>query len=439
MAASGTDGGTDNGSSEENTDLSASTEAENNLRNTMVERGASLLKKLEMNVTEAEKRTGKNTVNMQETYTVYLIETRPANCSSDGAPSVPDMLWRRYSDFELLRTYLLVTYPYVIIPPLPEKRAEFVWHKLSADNLDPDFVERRRVGLDNFLLRVASHPLLSNDNIFFLFLTDEKGWRDAVLETGFQDKVDSRLKSLSASFRVKNPDRRFTALKQYSDELNVVITQLLRVRAKVADRLYGVYKVHGNYGRVFSEWSAIEKEMGDGLQSAGHHMDTYAASIDDILEEEEHYADQLKEYLFYTDAVRSVCRKHELIQYELEMAAQDLAYKKQQREELATGTVRVFSLKGMTSKLFGQESQEQREQKISALDQEITEGEELLTERNRESHEFVQSAWSDIERFKEQKDRDLQEALINYAVMQISLCKKGIQVWSNAKECFSKM
>lgn len=23
-----------------------------------------------------------------------------------------------------------------------------------------------------------------------------------------------------------------------------------------------------------SEWSAIEKEMGDGLQSAGHHMDT---------------------------------------------------------------------------------------------------------------------------------------------------------------------
>ncbi len=34
------------------------------------------------------------------------------------------------------------------------------------------------------------------------------------------------------------------------------------------------------------------------------HVHRYAASIDDILEEEEHYADQLKEYLFYTDAVR---------------------------------------------------------------------------------------------------------------------------------------
>ena len=42
----------------------------------MVECGTALLRKMEINVAEAEKRTGKNTVNMQETYTVYLIETR---------------------------------------------------------------------------------------------------------------------------------------------------------------------------------------------------------------------------------------------------------------------------------------------------------------------------------------------------------------------------
>lgn len=34
---------------------------------------------------------------------------------------------------------------------------------------------------------------------------------------------------------------------------------------------------------------------------------------------------------------RAVCRKHELTQFELEMASQDLISKKQQREELATG------------------------------------------------------------------------------------------------------
>ncbi|XP_062908494.1 sorting nexin-4 [Mobula hypostoma] len=408
-------------------------------QSTMMEDTKSLLKKLEISVSEAEKRTGKNAVNMQEIYTVYLIETRPVNSQNEDENCVPDSLWRRYSEFELLRSYLVVAYPSIVVPPLPEKRAEFVWHKLSADNMDPDFVERRRIGLENFLLRVASHSVLSQDTIFYLFLTQENGWKEAVNESGFQAKADSRLKALNATFRVKNPDKRFMELKHYGDELQSVISQLLRVRARVADRLYGVYKVHGNYGRVFSEWSVIEKEMGDGLQSAGHHMDVYAASIDDILEEEEHYADQLKEYLFFAEALRSVCRKHELQQYDLEMATLDLTSKKQQREELATGTVRTFSLKGMTSKLFGQETPEQREAKLNMLEEQITAGEELVKTKNLECEEFVKNAWADIERFKEQKNKDLKEALISYAVMQISMCKKGIQVWTNAKECFSKM
>ncbi|XP_053327187.1 sorting nexin-4 [Spea bombifrons] len=403
---------------------------------TMAEDGG-LLKKLEISVSEAEKRTGKNAVNMQETYTAYLIETRSLESEAQSSPL--DSLWRRYSEFELLRNHLSAGYPFVVVPPLPEKRAEFVWHKLSADNMDPDFVERRRIGLENFLLRVASHPVLCHDKIFSAFLAQESGWKEAVNEAALQVKSDSRLKALNATFRVKNPDRRFSELKHYSDELQSVISHLLRVRARVADRLYGVYKVHGNYGRVFSEWSAIEKEMGDGLQSAGHHMDVYAASIDDILEEEEQYADQLKEYLFYAEALRAVCRKHELLQYDLETAALDLASKKQQSEELATGSVKTFSLKGMTSKLFGQETPEQREAKIKLLEEQIQEGEEQLKARNVEGREFVKNSWLEIERFKEQKNRDLKEALISYAVMQISMCKKGIQVWTNAKECFSKM
>ncbi|KAI2660805.1 Sorting nexin-4 [Labeo rohita] len=378
----------------------------------MAEKGTNLLKKMEISVAEAEKRTGKNAVNMQETYTVYLIETRPVDAPSEGTNPVPDSLWRRYSEFELLRNYLLVTYPFLVVPPLPEKRAEFVWHKLSADNMDPDFVERRRVGLENFLLRVASHPVLSSDKIFYSFLTEENGWKETVFETGFQAKADSRLKALNATFRVKNPDKRFAEMKHYGDELQSVISQLLRVRAL---RSAAVVQCESLFV-LDSEWSAIEKEMGDGLQSAGHHMDAYAASVDDILEEEEHYADQLKEYLFYADALRAVCRKHELTQYELEMAVQDLTSKKQQREELATGTIRTFSLKGMTSKLFGQETPEQREAKLKMLETQIEEGEEL----------FVKSAWVDVERFKEQKDHDLREALISYAIMQISMCKKPL-------------
>ncbi|XP_027899422.1 sorting nexin-4-like isoform X2 [Xiphophorus couchianus] len=413
--------------------------SDGSLSNTMLTEGSCLLRRMEICVAEAEKRSGKNAVSMQETYTVYLVETRPMDAIAEGRNPPPDSLWRRYSEFELLRNYLIVTYPYIVVPPLPEKRAEFVWHKLSADNMDPDFVERRRIGLENFLLRVASHPVLSNNEMLYQFLTKEHGWKEMVYETGFQTKADSRLRALSATFRVRSPHKRLVEMKHYSDGLQSHTSQLLRARTRVADRLYAVYKVHGNYGRVFSEWSAIEKEMGDGLQSAGHHMDAYAASVDDILEEEEHYADQLKEYLSYAEALRAVCRKHELSQFELEMASQDLISKKQQREELATGIVHTFSLKGMTNKLFGQEAPEQREAKLNLLEELIAEGEETVKEKTAECDEHAEKAWADIVRFKDQKDKDLKEAFINYALMQISMCKKGIQVWSNAKECFLKM
>lgn len=71
---------------------------------TMTENNFSL-KKIEISVSEAEKRTGRNAMNMQETYTAYLIETRSVE-HNDGQSVLTDSLWRRYSEFELLRNYL---------------------------------------------------------------------------------------------------------------------------------------------------------------------------------------------------------------------------------------------------------------------------------------------------------------------------------------------
>ena len=46
--------------------------------------------------------------------------------------------------------------------------------------------------------------------------------------------------------------------------------------------------------------------------------------------------------------------------------------------------MRTFSLKGMTSKLFGQEAPEQREARLHLLEEQISEGEEAVKERRSE-------------------------------------------------------
>ncbi len=57
-------------------------------------------------------------------------------------------VWRRYTEFEWLRSYLESTHPQILIPPLPEKRATFPWTMTPGDNFDVSFVERRRLSLE---------------------------------------------------------------------------------------------------------------------------------------------------------------------------------------------------------------------------------------------------------------------------------------------------
>lgn len=42
----------------------------------MLDEGSMLLRRMEICIAEAEKRSGKTAMSMQETFTVYLIETR---------------------------------------------------------------------------------------------------------------------------------------------------------------------------------------------------------------------------------------------------------------------------------------------------------------------------------------------------------------------------
>lgn len=83
---------------------------------------------------------------------------------------------------------------------------------------------------------------------------------------GYLQLAESKLKALSVAVRLKKPDKQFEHIKNYGVELQNNLCNLLKIRARLAEKQYALYKLHANYGRVYSEWSAIEKEMGDGLQ-----------------------------------------------------------------------------------------------------------------------------------------------------------------------------
>ncbi|CAG2243331.1 SNX4 [Mytilus edulis] len=156
-----------------------------------------------------------------------------------------------------------------------------------------------------------------------------------------------------------------------------------------------------------------------------NHLFEAGQTVEGILEEEEQYADQLKEYMAFADSLSTVCRKYECMQYDFERAEDNLTNKQIQKEQLNLGKA------GNTP--------EQREQKIKQLEEQIKQADSDLRKVGEETQKFIDTALRDIDRFKRQKVKDLREIFTNYAIMQIKQCKKGIAVWTSAKDCLTKM
>jgi len=77
-------------------------------------------------------------------YVVYTVKGR----DRDG----PFEILRRYNDFFSLRTCLVERWPGCFIPSMPPKKA--------VGNLTIEFIEKRRIHLEEFCKRIASLPYL---------------------------------------------------------------------------------------------------------------------------------------------------------------------------------------------------------------------------------------------------------------------------------------
>uniref|UniRef100_A0A183CGL1 Sorting nexin-3 n=1 Tax=Globodera pallida TaxID=36090 RepID=A0A183CGL1_GLOPA len=77
---------------------------------------------------------------------------------------------RRYSDFEWLRNELERDSK-IIVPPLPGKALKRQLPFRSDDGIfEEGFIEERRKGLEQFLNKVAGHPLAQNEKSLHIFL-----------------------------------------------------------------------------------------------------------------------------------------------------------------------------------------------------------------------------------------------------------------------------
>lgn len=403
-----------------------------------------LLNQMEVAVVESERRL---TEYLKEPYVVYLVESRPIENVVGFDPGCA--LWRRYSEFELLHEYLKISYPYVVMPPLPEKRIHIGKFQIAVDKFDPDFIERRRQGLECFLLRLASHPVFSQDGIFRGFLSQYDGWKESFAASHWKEKMNIRLKKISnVSIGAKKPDQRYEKIRSYCNSLSGNITALLKIQQRVSSKTATITKQQSKMADMFMEWSAIESELGETLKEAGVHLNKLVSQIDQTFTKEEvAYIDQLKEYLFFTESLRAIVVKQSAEQKRLEKAEENLSVKSKQKSELVKEMqllesgeeVMTSGLKSLQGLIFGPETLETKQLKFLNLDDEVKEAESLVTSSERDANLFIEQSLKDLERFKKQKVRDIHEIMENYVKSQLKGSRIGLQHWQAVKDAVLKM
>eukprot|EP00052_Salpingoeca_macrocollata_P001112 m.23933 g.23933 ORF g.23933 m.23933 type:complete len:415 (-) comp11118_c0_seq1:118-1362(-) len=372
-------------------------------------------------------------------FLVFEVTSRFTDGNPLRVPSGSHSQWRRFSDFELLWRYLQHCYPQAVIPPLPEKKVNFKISKMSVDKFDPEFVDKRRTALAVWLGRLLKHPILHDCKAFHAFLTLEDWKEELTVEVDGQrtywtpSVVDDKVKAISASMKTKFFDKRFQTVRVYADSLQEKLTQLLNSHGKLARQTQELFLQFEFFESAFKSWMEVEKEnaqFAGHLQKVAEYMDSLETRSNTRLRAEEEFADKLKEYIFFCEALREVARKQEIVQCEYEKA---LALRDNKGKELAElekpaekGLSGFFNrLKNLTP--------EERQAKVGAASAQLAALEEALTHAKDDVVNFADFALKDIERFHAEKVQDLKRLFLRFVAVQKRYCQQTIEAWTALK------
>lgn len=198
------------------------------------------------------------------------------------------------------------------------------------------------------------------------------------------------------------------------------------------------------------------------LQTFGHFMDNLALSATDLVrargagaapcgpqhaltvrvpaqiaEDQEFFVGTLREYVMFAESLRTVVRKQEQKQYELEHTEERLRALETELEQLQSGTAaKGFSFKSLKAKFTGPDSPDVRERKIAALEQQIADLKSELSSMRSDNERFVASALDEIQRFQRTKVADFKAVLLDYAKRQATFHRKQLTAWQNLRSVF---
>jgi sorting nexin-1/2 len=373
-------------------------------------------------------------------YTSYRVDVRPPSATPGEVPQDVHLMnntysavLRRYSDFLWLYERLHHERAGAIVPPVPDKQ--------PVGRFSPAFVEDRRVQLERFLRRVATHPELADSTCLDTFLRAD----DVIFQAAKHAKTGTVLASHSQSMMMVmapnavSPNKK-DGLKRWFAEAKTSMTGDL-VRSPDDDLFEEIQRyIHGldnqmrNVSHQASGLVRKGKEIANGMFEFGLAFNllgqSEADALGDALSKMGQTADRLS-VLSAEHAEKEMAQFEEPLQdYIKTIHAVKLALQRRHEKRLTYSTCcsEVDSKQTSLSKLRAQIGQES---KAYTTEMSMRRAQEAAEAAREDFAATSQRVLREVDRFKREKAEDMRRTVLDYIALQVDYNKRMEEVWAN--------
>ncbi|CAG2191162.1 SNX7_30 [Mytilus edulis] len=316
-----------------------------------------------VNVDDPEKHTG-----TMESYVTFRVNAKTTRSEYDDSEY---SVRRRYNDFLWLRQRLEETYP---------------------THLVPEFQAYKKQG------------------------------------TGLLGRVTDSLHNISASYMNKNRPPEFVVMYDYIHALSEKISVMDRICQRVSKEQAEHLIELSEWGPIYTLWSNSEEELVPSLLAMSDAVDKCCQYMREVIDaNDDDFAQPLKEYILFTDAIKAVLRRRDAIQMEFDATVDELNRKKDEREQLKISD-QTYSI----GAFLGKDPEDVKQQKQEKLEHNIEELTKQMEELNDKTVCADTDLRADMERWHKNKQKDLKELFMSQADRQIKYYEKCLKSWEGA-------
>lgn len=413
---------------------------------------------LEIRVSDPQKKNGDH--GPSGSYVSYQISTKTNNPSyytsnfgnnQDTTTGNYDMdkiivVHRRYSDLLLLQEILYNDHPTCIIPPLPDKK---VFQYIAGDRFSQRFTQKRCHSLQNFLRRIACHPILSESNVLRMFLTSDD-WESykknlaRVLPSAKEEVTDSFMNVFKL---VQNQSEEFVEVKEKNDKLNHTIIKLDKVFHKVVKKNDSISEDFSKLGTCLQELNDLirrnqefgeynmndnnDKKLSKNLKIFTDGIIQLSYGLSDLNKYLDYeYVVDLKDLEHFIDSMRQLVKLKDQKQIDYEELSEYLTKSVKMRDNLISGYGGTNFFTNKLEEMTGINQESVRREKINKLENKINSLNNELESAKKIADAFEKETLKEIELFEETKTKELKESLGSLADNHIKFYEKMLETWT---------